>query len=96
MRTEWYARTVWEVNLWLIASRAVGSIRQIKLLAELAAARNAVRLSQRQLAQRLKRSDSFVSKFEAGERRLTVLEFLEVCDALGADAQGIIKRVVRD
>lgn len=96
LRTEWYARTVWVVKPRLIACRPVPSLRQIRLLAELAAAREARGLSQRQLAQRLKRSDSFVSKYEAGERRLTVLEFLDVCDALGADAQGIIKRVMRD
>ena len=47
-----------------------------------------------QLSVRLKRSDSFVSKYEAGERRLEVLEFLEVCAALGADAPGILKRVM--
>lgn len=77
-------------------ARHLRTDRDYRLRAELSAARHAAGLSQRALAQRLKRSDSFVSKYEAGERRLTVLEFLEVCAALGADAQGIIGRMLKD
>lgn len=77
-------------------ARHLRSNRDYRLRAELAAARNAAGLSQRQLSQKLKRSNSYVSKYEAGERRLEVLEFLEVCEALGADAPAILKRVGKD
>lgn len=48
-------------------------------------ARKETKLTQVQLANRLARPQSFVSKFERGERRLDVIEFLEVASALGID-----------
>ena len=38
------------------------------------------------MAERLKRPQSFVSKYETGERRLDVVEFLEVAEALAANS----------
>lgn len=38
----------------------------------------------------LGRPQSFVSKYEGGERRLDVIEFIEVCEALKAKPQAII------
>lgn len=49
-------------------------------------ARKTVGLSQAELAARLSRPQSFVSKIERGERRLDVVEFFEVAQALGIDA----------
>jgi hypothetical protein len=43
------------------------------------------RLTQHALACRLKKSQSFVAKYEGGERRLDVMEFVTVARALGAD-----------
>lgn len=45
-------------------------------------ARNGLGLTQAELASRMGRPQSFVSKYESGERRLDVLEFLEVADLL--------------
>jgi ribosome-binding protein aMBF1 (putative translation factor) len=44
----------------------------------LATAREVAGLTQRQLAVKLRRSNSFVWKLEAGERQVNVLEFLEI------------------
>ncbi len=52
----------------------------------LVAARKAAELSQADLAKKLKRPQSFVSKYERGERRLDVIEFEQVADALGIHA----------
>lgn len=38
--------------------------------------------TQAEVATRLGKPQSFVSKYESGERRLDVIEFLEVCKAL--------------
>jgi transcriptional regulator with XRE-family HTH domain len=42
-------------------------------------------LTQVQLAERLSRPQSFISKVERGERRLDVIEFFEVAQALRID-----------
>jgi hypothetical protein len=42
------------------------------------------------LADRLQRPQSFVSKFETGERHLDVLEFVELCEAIGIDPRKVI------
>ena len=42
--------------------------------------------TQRQLAEKLQREHSFVWRIEKGERRLDVVEFFWVCNALGYDA----------
>jgi transcriptional regulator with XRE-family HTH domain len=52
-------------------------------------------LTQVQLAQRLNRPQSFVSKYESGERRLDVVEFLEIAEALQFDACELL-RIVRN
>ena len=42
-------------------------------------------LTQQALAKRLRRPQSFVAKYEGGERRLDVVEFVTVARAIGAD-----------
>lgn len=49
----------------------------------LVAARKAAGVTQAQLAARLNRHQSFVSKYENGERRLDVIEFCQVAESLG-------------
>jgi transcriptional regulator with XRE-family HTH domain len=48
-------------------------------------------LTQQDVAGRLERPQSFVSKYERGERRLDVVEFLEVADALGIDPHKLLR-----
>ncbi len=48
-------------------------------------------LSQTALADKLKRVQTFVSKYERGERRLDVIEFLEVSRALSLDPHSVLK-----
>jgi transcriptional regulator with XRE-family HTH domain len=56
-------------------------------------ARQAQELTQTEVAQRLGKPQSYVSKYESGERRLDVVEFLEVCDALNITPQVIIQEI---
>ena len=53
-------------------------------------------LSQEALAKRLGRPQSYVSKFERGERRLDVIEFFEVMSALKADGFRFLKGLMSD
>ncbi len=48
-------------------------------------ARQTAQLTQIELAKKLARPQSYVSKYERGERRLDVVEFLDVAQALNVD-----------
>ncbi len=50
-------------------------------------------LSQEQLAAKLKRSRTYVTKCELGERRLDLLEWLEYCRACGAEPTDFLARL---
>lgn len=62
------------------------------LISALRAARDEAGLTQEQVAQRLKRPQSFVAKYEAGERRIDVVEFLQIAEALRADPCAILRQ----
>ena len=62
-------------------------------LERLVSARREAGLTQYELATRISRPQSFVSKYERGERRLDVLEFVKVCHVLSVDPSSIIREV---
>jgi transcriptional regulator with XRE-family HTH domain len=53
-------------------------------------------LTQESLAERLNLPQSFVSKYESGERRLDVLELRRVCMALAIDFSEFAKLLEKD
>lgn len=53
-------------------------------------------LTQVEVATLLDKPQSFVSKYESGERRLDVIEFLEVCKALKVNPAKIIQQLEMD
>jgi transcriptional regulator with XRE-family HTH domain len=71
------------------------SARHRALVAAIVDARNAVGLSQREFAKKLKRTNNFVWRIEAGERRVDVLEFIEIAKAANVDPMELMGRVVR-
>ena len=58
-------------------------------------ARENAGLTQAALAERLRKPQSYVSKFERGERRLDVVEFLEVAQAIKIDPFRLLKQLGR-
>jgi ribosome-binding protein aMBF1 (putative translation factor) len=74
--------------------KAVRTPKYIQLRHLLVDARRKAGLSQDALASRLKRPQSYVSKFERGERRLDVVEFFEVMDALNVDGFKLLKKLL--
>lgn len=54
--------------------------------------RQEVGLTQLQVAQTLGRPQSYVSKYESGERNLTFIEVEEVCDSLGISLSDFVYR----
>ena len=73
--------------------KSIHKTRYQILLALLLEARTAAGMTQKELAAKLGRQQSFVSKTENGERRLDVIEFMDVCRVLGADGVGMLRRV---
>ena len=67
--------------------------RQQRLAELLSAARLDSGLTQVELSSRLRRSQSYVSKVEAGERRIDVMELLDLAEALGCDYHAILSKV---
>ncbi len=59
-------------------------------------ARRTARLTQADLALRLKRPQSFVSKYERGERRLDLVEFGEVARAMEVDPTKFLAKFYRE
>ncbi|MBN8500658.1 MAG: helix-turn-helix transcriptional regulator [Sphingomonadales bacterium] len=57
--------------------------RHQAFIAFIASTRKGAGVTQAELAARLGKPQSFVSKVERGERRLDVIEFCEVAEALG-------------
>ena len=47
------------------------------------------------LAAKLKRPQSYVSKYEHGERRLDLIEFLEIAEALDIDVPSFIDEIMK-
>jgi len=52
-------------------------------------------VTQRELARRLGRAHSYVSRIEKGDRRLDVPEFIQWCDELKSDPVEVMRRIVR-
>ena len=63
------------------------------LIEELVAARKAASLTQQQVADALGKPQSFVAKYENGERRLDLVEFLMVVEAIGTNPSPVIRKV---
>ncbi len=57
------------------------------------AARKEAQLTQQSLAKSLQKPQSFVAKYENGERRLDVVEFLMVTRVIGVDPCAILRNV---
>jgi len=64
-------------------------------IAVLKDARRRAGLTQQALASRLRRPQSFVAKFERGERRIDVAEFIEIAEAMEASPVRLFAAVVR-
>jgi transcriptional regulator with XRE-family HTH domain len=64
-----------------------------QLLSLLRLVRTEAGLTQADVAQRLKQPQSFVSKYESGERRLDILELREVCHAIGVPLPEFVDRL---
>ncbi len=75
--------------------RHLRSARHRALIAAIVEAREATGLSQREFAKKLNRTNNFVWRIEAGERKVDVLEFIEIAKAAGLDPLELLRRALR-
>ena len=75
--------------------KSVHTARHKFFCESLKVARKAAGLTQQQLAKRLGQHQSFISRFEIGERRLDVIEYVEVARAIGIDPSSHLRRIER-
>jgi transcriptional regulator with XRE-family HTH domain len=76
-------------------TRSVFSPAYRRLRDWLVAGRQAQSLTQVQLAEKLGRPQSFVSKYERGERRLDFVEVFEIAEALQVDVCDLVTELRR-
>jgi len=72
---------------------SLGTPRYEALVQRLIDARNGAGLTQAQVARKLNKPQSFVAKYERGERRLDVIELLDVCQALSIHRDQILSGI---
>jgi transcriptional regulator with XRE-family HTH domain len=76
-------------------SKQLRTARHRRVMAALVEVRNTAGATQRELARRLARAHSYVSRIEKGDRRLDLPEFIQWCEVLGADPVEVLRRVMR-
>lgn len=73
--------------------KTIHKARYQSLLKLLTDARKEAGLTQSELSAKLMRPQSYVSKIENAERRLDVIEFLELCEALEKAPNTLIEQI---
>jgi transcriptional regulator with XRE-family HTH domain len=75
--------------------KTLGTARHRALIALLIAKREAAELTQTELAAKLGEYQSFVARLESGQRRVDVVEFLELANLLGFDPHEALDQLAR-
>jgi transcriptional regulator with XRE-family HTH domain len=75
-------------------AKTLRSSEQLVFLELLRAARKGAGLTQQALAEKLRRPQSFVAKYENGERRIDVVEFVALARALDVSPVALLRRYV--
>ena len=75
--------------------KSVHSAAQTAFCELMAQARKNAGLTQQELAARLSKPQSFVAKYEGGERRIDVVEFIAICRAISVDSAAILKKLAK-
>jgi transcriptional regulator with XRE-family HTH domain len=77
-------------------TKSIHTREQLRLQILLRKIRAEAGLTQQVLAQRLRLPQSFVSKYESGERMLDVMELRNVCNVLGVSFPDFARRLEKE
>ncbi len=75
--------------------KSLRSPRHRALCATLIVARKATKLSQHELAKRLKTSQTVIARIEIGERRVDVVEFIDLARVLRLDPREVVSQLMQ-
>jgi transcriptional regulator with XRE-family HTH domain len=73
--------------------KTIHSKRHKRLIELVMAERKQAGIRQVQLAKKLKKSQTWIARLESGERRLDVIELIDLAEAIGFDAPAIVTAV---
>ena len=76
--------------------KSLSSTEDEKLAALLRSVRSSAGFTQAEVAERLEQPQSFVSKYESGERRLDLVELKQICKALGISLVEFVRRFEKE
>lgn len=74
-------------------AKTLGSERHKALINLLIEAREKAGLTQTELAEKIGEYQSFVARLESGQRRVDVVEFLDLAEVLGFDAEESLRNL---
>lgn len=74
---------------------SLGTQRYTDFIAMMTRARRDAGMTQQQVADALEAQQSYVAKFERGERRLDIIEFIDLAKALGVDPHAILDALAK-
>ena len=77
-------------------TKTISDRRHMALIAALIAQRKNAGLTQVELAAKLKVYQSHIARLESGQRRVDVIELLDLADALNFDPHAIVKSITLD
>lgn len=75
-------------------SKTLRSARHDALIAVIVERRKRAGLTQADVAKRLKQYQSYVARVESGQRRIDVIEFIDLSEAIGFNPAEVIRRIV--
>jgi len=76
-------------------AKTLGTARHRALIAFLVEKREAAGITQTELAERLGQYQSFVARLESGQRRVDVIEFLDLAEILKFDPHSALRHIER-
>jgi transcriptional regulator with XRE-family HTH domain len=72
--------------------KSLNSPRHELIKSALIEQRKAVGMTQTELAERLGRPQSYIAKIEGGERRIDLVELIDVAQVIGLDLEALVRR----
>jgi transcriptional regulator with XRE-family HTH domain len=77
----------------IILLKTLGSKQHKKLIAILIAKREEANMTQTELATALAEYQSFIARLESGERRIDVVELIQLARVMGFDASEVVREI---